>query len=416
MINLRRLASGAGFGFLVLVAPSVTQAQEWIPPRQIPSPWELIALDRTGEPDWPWGAEDVGGDGVGQFSTEEQGLDVRTAYAGVGDTRFWVRVYLSTTAAPPTTTSIYVFLDTDRSASTGGSAQAPTIDAALTSDPSGGGYERVIRLRGSEGPSAWQWNDASRAYVDLALTPARAKGTAGEALDPLRWGTARHGYLQGAIDLDAINVNSTCSVRVLVRSVTTVAELAPGDLDVGVASTCVPADQNADHVPDLLVPPQCTRDQDCPLNGICVRSRCVLPGSCVTSQDCAAEDECTSDGLCVARGGDSCTNREACGDLVCQGARCVACTSDSACGQNARCGPDGRCVEASGGGTGTPSGSTGDGGPGGLTLNEGDRVRGGALTCGISSTRNRDHLAWAGLAWVAVAALIRRSSSRRAGR
>ena len=65
--------------FLFAMAPSPAHAQSWVGGRTTPNPGEFVAVDRTGEPNWLYGAEDVAGDGLDAFSAPEQSIDIRSA-------------------------------------------------------------------------------------------------------------------------------------------------------------------------------------------------------------------------------------------------------------------------------------------------------------------------------------------------
>ena len=105
-------------------------AQSWVPARTTPSLVELGSVDRTGEPNWLYGAEDVAGDGLDTFTAAEQAIDLRTTYAVANNNELWVRSYVSSTAAPGDDVHLFVFVDADRNPNTGGSAIAPESRAA----------------------------------------------------------------------------------------------------------------------------------------------------------------------------------------------------------------------------------------------------------------------------------------------
>jgi hypothetical protein len=123
-------------------------AQTWAAGRTTPSLAEIVAIDATGEQGWPYGSEDVAGDGA-TFMQQEQSLDIRTAYAVTDAMDFWVRVYVSDTAAAGGNIIVYVFVDADMNAGTGGGADATQVDAALVGDPTPGGYEYIIAIQGN---------------------------------------------------------------------------------------------------------------------------------------------------------------------------------------------------------------------------------------------------------------------------
>jgi hypothetical protein len=139
------LAVGAALG--VALVPRSSSAQTWTGGRTTPLLDEIVAIDRTGEPRWPYGDEDVAGDGE-TFDTPERSIDFRSAYAVAADGRFWVRGYVSETAAISGETTLFVFIDTDRNRQTGGTAATAGIDDRFTNDESPGGYEVVLGVKG----------------------------------------------------------------------------------------------------------------------------------------------------------------------------------------------------------------------------------------------------------------------------
>src|SRR5262245_25967867 len=97
-------------GAAVALAAATAGAQTWIKPRTTPPLHEIVALDATGEAGWPYGFEDLAGDGQ-TFKQPEQAIDVRTAYAATDATRFWVRVYVADPDAVGAGVTVYVFID-----------------------------------------------------------------------------------------------------------------------------------------------------------------------------------------------------------------------------------------------------------------------------------------------------------------
>jgi hypothetical protein len=371
--NRRPLATAVALSAFVLPA----QAQTWTGNRTTPRANELVAIDATGEAGWLYGAEDVAGDGLDAFRQQEQSIDLRTAYAAADSQRFWARVYVSDPNTVSGNIAVFVFLDSDDNANTGGTANATELAAAFDTDPTPGGYDFVLGLDGNETVSGvWAWNSASDAYEALDLQNNAASAEAGSDLDPVRLNGTTHGYLQGVVDLDVVGLTAACQANVYVRSVDGTGATADGDLDVGQFSACHPADNNDDGVPDAAEPDdRCAEDDQCPAGGLCVNGRCVYPRYCDADGDCAADESCI-DGRCVADGGDACTSDAMCDGLVCQDGECSACTADSMCAAG-RCGPDGRCT------SGTAASNTDDG----TELGPDEEVQGGALTCAARSSR-----------------------------
>src|SRR6185312_14878843 len=88
---------------------------------------QIFALDATGENGWLYGAEDVLGDGLQNFTPAEQSLDLRTAYAATDATQLWTRVYLSSQAQADPTLVTFVFVDADSNIATGGGTNSTTL-------------------------------------------------------------------------------------------------------------------------------------------------------------------------------------------------------------------------------------------------------------------------------------------------
>jgi hypothetical protein len=369
--TLAFLAEGAAFG------------QTWPGGRSGPSLRDIVAVDRTGEPGWPYGAEDVAQDGLGRFLVPEQSIDIRSGYADTDNTRLWFRVYVSAVVAPTNAVTAFLFIDSDLSTTTGGSAAATALDARLVNDDSGGGYDYVVAIQGPNTVVGfWQWVALPPGYGSLpAAAIARTTVETGTDDDPLLLNGRIHGYLQGTVDLADVGLTELCQARFLLRTVSDSPGLGNGDLDVGSAGPCRPVDANGDNVPDVLLPTQtvpgwrCQANTDCPGGGICVGGRCVLAPPCNTTADCGAGEVCNPSGQCVAVGGNPCAGNADCAPLVCVNGACAACsTAGAACPNGQVCAPDGRCIDASG------VGATGDAG---LYLAPGEAIRGGAGTCSL---------------------------------
>ncbi|WP_437965065.1 hypothetical protein WMF04_36195 [Sorangium sp. So ce260] len=368
------LAVGAALA--VALVPKSSSAQTWTGGRTTPVLDEIVAIDRAGEPRWPYGDEDVAGDGEATFAQPERSIDFRTAYA-VADAdagRLWVRAYVSETTAIGAEATLFVFIDADKNRGTGGTARAPEIDPRFTEDASMGGYEFVLGVKG-DGTRAGVWAfAASGTYEPVTVTDMQVATEAGTDVDPLLIGEATRGYTQGSINLDVVGVSVACAANLYFRSVNDAAGIGPGDLDIGLSASCVADDGDGDRVPDVIVPSSgCTRDADCAGAGVCVEGDCVLPVSCVDDADCAGDEDCSPDHRCIPAPSGTCTSNADCGDLVCVGGQCSPCSLGGAdCGADARCAPTGRCVEGA---------SSGAGGPGEPDLLPGDAVQGGACAC-----------------------------------
>ena len=153
-------AMGALTSLPVLLSPALASAQTWTSSRTTPLLGEIVALDATGEANWPYGAEDLAGDGLGEFRQQEQSVDLRSVYAATDDTRFWIRLYVSDPNSAGGNVVAYVFIDADHTAATGGSAEAVEIDAKLVTDPTDGGYDYVVGVAGNGTiVDIWQWQE-----------------------------------------------------------------------------------------------------------------------------------------------------------------------------------------------------------------------------------------------------------------
>lgn len=357
--------AGAALGVL-LGLEGVSFAQTWIPPRERPSLSEIVAVDATGETVWAYGEEDV-----------EAGIDIRTAYAATDPTLFYVRMYFSDGAAPATGVTGYVFIDADSNEQTGGPADNASIAADLPADPTPGGYDYVIGIEaGGTLSGIWEWAMAMSEFSVVNLAPLETAAEAGQDLDPIGFSSAEHGYLQASVELGAVGLTQACSARLFFRSLDA---SGASDADGGGVVPCTPADSNSDGIPDVVVVDGCMDDDDCPGGGICVSGGCYLATPCADEADCPDDESCATSGYCVVDGGGMCMDNAECGELVCEGGTCVACDpAADTCGEGRRCAPDGRCVTGDGG-----MGGAGGAGGGGVTLAPGDKVQGGACSCGL---------------------------------
>jgi hypothetical protein len=390
--NQWALAAGAA----VALAAAPAGAQTWVNPRTTPALHEIVAIDATGESGWPYGFEDLAGDGQ-TFKQQEQSIDIRTAYAATDAARFWARVYVSDPNAVGGNVTAYVFIDADKNPATGGSAAAAGIDAKFTTDPTAGGYEYVIEVRGNGSvPRIWSWKTPQNQFTSAAPSAAQAVGETGQDVDPIQLNGTDHGYLQANVDLALVGLTQACAANLFVRSSNAVPS-SIGDLEVGKAGACVPADANGDGIPDVVVPSKpCSSSNPCPGGGVCVSGTCVIAVQCSTAADCPAVDQCTSDGRCVPKPTGSCSTNADCGALVCLGGVCSPCPlGGTECGSGEVCAPTGQCV------TGTVIGAGGAGGA--YALGAGEAVEGGACACALPGER-RSGLA--ALAWLGAPLLL----------
>jgi len=372
----------------VFAAVASAGAQSWEGGRTTPSLWELVAVDRTGEDGWPFGAEDVADDGADRFQPPEQAIDIRTLYATTSADQFWARLYVSDATGPGGNVTAFVFIDTDRDPDTGGDAAGAELSDSFDSDASGGGYESVVAVAGNgDVDGIWEWQTDHWEPLPQADVNA-AEGEVGADADPIRWGGLEHGYLQCVVDLASVGLDAACDARLYARTVNDTGTVGDGDLEVGEVGPCVPGDTNSDRVPDVVIPPDgCDDDADCPGEGICVNGRCVLAPPCDADNDCDAGESCI-DHHCVAQGGEACEDDGDCDGLVCDNGECRPCTDAGVdCPDGTVCAPDGRCVDEEAppgtGGSGSGGSGPGESGEAGSLLGPGEEIEGGAGTCSL---------------------------------
>jgi hypothetical protein len=260
----------------VIFTAQRASAQTWAGTRSTPSLRELVVVDRTGEPRWLFGAEDVAGDGPGTFNDAEQAADVRSGYAATDAERLWLRVYVSADTAPEQLQA-FVFVDIDNDATTGGPGNAPEIDATLDATTAPGGYEFVLGFNAERFLGAWRWEQAPSRFAAVNdLAPLEAATQAGVDLDPLRLNGLRNGYLQADLKFVPLELSVSCEANLLFRS--TSGTLV--DRDLGRAGPCRPGDANDNDVADVAESNDpCDTDDQCPAGGSCRNGRCeVAPG------------------------------------------------------------------------------------------------------------------------------------------
>jgi OmpA-OmpF porin, OOP family len=406
----------------LLVAVGLTEfgvspagAATWARERTTPHLLDLVVIDRTGEPGWLFGPEDVAGDGVATFGAEERAVDLRTAYAAAPeDGRLWLRAYVSSESAPAPGLSVFFFVDRDDDRRTGGGAAAPEIEASFTRDGSRGGYDFVIGMQsGTAVASLWEWSADTDQYAPINEAPLASQVESGVDLDPLRLYADTHGYLQVALDGDELGIAPSCDAHLLVRSATT---LGFADADVGELAPCIAADGDRNRVADIVEAPEaleCEGDEQCPADGLCIARRCRYPSHCRADADCASDERCDENGVCRARGGASCAGGATCaGGLVCDnGASCQPCSGDASCASGERCAASGRCVDES-----TPSGAAAGASSnvaGAVVLQAGQEIQGGAGTCALRARGRGWHFAHGVLASLGLLAFVRRRRRRR---
>jgi hypothetical protein len=301
--GLRFLATLATLTLPLLANPA--RAQTWVGNRQGPRLAEILAIDGTGETPWPWGAEDVAGDTLAQFSPREQAIDARTVYVATDAARFYSRVYFSVPQAEPGEVTTFVLIDSDQNPTTGGRASAAELDPTLTADPSNGGYEYVIKVQraanGTATGTLWHYDATNFVFAQVTTVPSQLVAESNVFLDPLRINEPNHGYVQSSAELGVVGLTQACTANIFVRTTNQTGGLGAGDLDVGSEERCVPTVNPDTNVPVVVTPPAgCTSNAECPNGGICTGGNCVLTHLCATNADCPATEVCNTEGLCVA--------------------------------------------------------------------------------------------------------------------
>jgi hypothetical protein len=393
---------------LALAQP--TAAQTWSLSRERPSLFEIIAVDPVAEPRWPWGTEDVAGDGQGTTLDAEASVDLRSVYADARAGRLWLRAYVSATRATASTTAVtFFFIDSDQRVNSGGPASGQELWPALTKDPSRAGYELALGVRG-DGTllGVFSWDAAKQLWAAEKMPEKIALAERGTARDPLRLFGDDHAYAQVNLDLTVAKLDERCLANIFVRTWNDQTDkLAFGDWVNSFAMTCH-ARLNGYGDPEILKSNSCTSDDTCPAGGRCRDGICLFSYECNGAAACQADQRCTG-GVCVHVREESCSSNAQCDGLVCQSAACVACSESGAraCTGDAVCAPDGRCLSPSAayGGDNDSSGNA-----------SGERVQGGAFSCSLTQAGHGLTCLWLALLPLAVRWTDRRSRRLRSER
>jgi hypothetical protein len=364
---------------LVLASARTAAAQSWSESQQDPRLFQIVAVDRSGESGFPYGREDVAGDGLGTFEDDEAGSDLRSVYADADASRLWLRAYLAGTSAPAMTVRTFFFLDSDARDETGGPAHGAELDQALADDPTLGGYERVIGVSG-DGMivGVFEWStDLGRWTENTSYRPPDVRVEAAVGNDPLLFFSLQHGYVQLSLAHSLSGLGQSCGGMLFVRLLN---ELSPTRTlaDDALEKFACRAEQDAYGDPVILQPRDgCSGDDQCPGESVCRDDVCLISYACANDAACPDDHRCDA-GACVRVVSGSCDDAADCAGLVCEAGSCVACSENGAraCASGRSCAPDGSCRDP--GTVGEVSG--GEGG-----ANEPGKVRGGAFSCASTS-------------------------------
>lgn len=367
---------------LIVFLAGTASAQTWSERRERPSLFEIVAIDESALSLWPFGQEDLAKDGVANPMPDESAVDLRSVYADTRADGLWVRAYVASDAEPMQSAVTFFFLDNDAKTTTGGRAEGDTLFEGWSTDPTPGGYELAIGMRG-DGTllGVYQWDEAKDQWTLQPDKPTLVTLETGKTRDPLRLGGDDHGYFQMKLEPRALKLGDGCTGPLFVRTWND----ATGSRAFGDSSDvtlCKPR-LNAYGDPEILGTHECSTDSSCPAQGKCRERVCVFEYACNVDAACREGERCMGN-VCVRVVDRSCESADDCDGLVCASGRCTACASSGAraCASGLVCTPGGTCIEP--GETGSAGRGGSSGGKSGSGDEEGDagvRVQGGALTC-----------------------------------
>ena len=392
------LASASLAVAVVAALASPTFAQTWSERRDRPALFEIVVVDETAQTLWPFGQEDVAKDGVANSMDDETAVDVRSVYADTRSDGLWVRAYVVSATAPTKSAVAFFFFDNDAKTTTGGKAEGDALFKGWSADPSAGGYELAVGMRG-DGTllGVYEWDDAKDVWTLQPDKPVLVTLETGKARDPLRLAGDDHGYFQIKLEPRVLKLGDACTGPLFVRTWND----ASGTRAFGDASdvtSCKPR-LNAYGDPEVLSSDACDADSSCPAQGSCREHVCVFEYDCTLDAACRDGERCMGS-VCVRVVERSCTSADDCDGLVCASGRCSACGSGArACASGLLCTPGGTCIRP--GETGTAGSGASSGGRSGSGAEEGERVRGGAFTCAAPALVASDYDA----RWVAAGVL-----------
>jgi hypothetical protein len=391
--NARRTAQLAAASLTVVALTALftsaasAQAQTWSQNRERPSLFEIVAIDETAQSLWPFGQEDLAKDGVATYAVDEKAVDLRSLYADTRTDGLWVRAYVESDVEPMMSAVVFFFIDNDANAKTGAKAEGDMLFDGWSTDPSPGGYELAVGMRG-DGTliGVFQWDDAKDVWALQPDKPVLVTLETGKARDPLRLSGDDHGYFQIKLDRRVLKLADGCTGPLFVRTWNdAMAARAFGDSsDV---TLCTPR-LNAYGDVEILGTDECDSDSSCPARGKCREHVCVIEYECTQDSECRDGEDCMGS-VCVRVVDKTCDSAGDCDGLVCANDRCTACAASGAraCASGYLCTPNGTCIRpgetgtagrgGSGGRSGSDDGHSGEGGAAGA------RVRGGAFTCAL---------------------------------
>jgi hypothetical protein len=410
--HMSRLFLGLSSAVCALALAQPTAAQTWSLSRERPSLFEIIAVDPVADPRWPFGTEDVAGDGQATTTDAEASVDVRSVYADARAGRLWLRAYVAAKSANTSSTALtFFFIDSDQRVNTGGPASGQELWPALTKDPSRAGYDLALGVR-ADGTllGVFSWDGAKQLWAAEKMPEKVALTERGLARDPLRLFGDDHVYAQVNVDLGTAKLDERCLANIFVRTWNYQTDkLAFGDWVNSFAMMCH-ARLNSYGDPEILRSDRCTSDDTCPARGRCRDGICLFSYECNGASACQADQRCTG-GVCVHFREESCSSNAQCDGLVCQSAECVTCSESGtrACSGDAVCAPDGRCLSPSAAYSGNDDSSA---------TASGERVQGGAFSCSLTQAGRGLTCVWLALlplAWRWTDRRLRRLRSERGG-
>jgi hypothetical protein len=394
---------------------STASAQTWSQKRERPALFEIVAVDETSQPLWPFGPEDIAKDGAETYAADEAAVDLRSVYADARSEGLWVRAYVAIDDEPMSSAVAFFFLDNDANAKTGGKAEGDVLFDGWSTDPSPGGYEVAVGMRGDGvALGVFVWDDAKAVWTLQPDKPVLVTLETGKTRDPLRLSVENHGYFQITLDSKVVELGDGCTGPLFVRlwNDVTGARAFGDSSDV----TICKARLNAYGDPEILRSNACESDASCPANGKCRERTCVFEYECKADDGCRDDERCMGS-VCVRVVDKTCDAVADCDGLVCASSKCTACSDsgDRACASGYVCTPGGTCIRP--GATGASGRSGGGSGTSGSAGAAGERVRGGAFTCsafaGPATRTGAGSIAFFGIAAFWFDRLRRRRRARR---